>query len=155
MKSPLMGSGYQLRYALEDITERLFTVLLMSAVSLLAFAQAGIFYYVDIDNAPNGTANGTCVMYHYGEPTPVRISTLTFLENYTDGMGGKYRSTEELPKSTPSSWITIKCTARKPWPPNDWLYGFCEQTFTGGSGVYLPTIHIEDPPTPPNPPDPK
>jgi len=126
-------------------------LLILVALSSLAIADT-TYYYVNIDNAPNGTANGTMKAYFFGEPYEFQTTTLTFIENYYSGMGGKYRSTDPLYKSTPSTWITIKCTARKPWP-SDWLYGYSEQSFTGGSGVYLPTIHIEDPPTPPNPPN--
>lgn len=128
-------------------------VVILVAISSLAIADT-THYYVNIDNAPHGTASGTMKAYFYGEPHEYQTTTLTFIENYHGGMGGKYRSTEQLDESTPSFWITIKCAAKKPWGP-DWLWGYSEQAFTGRTGIYLPTIHIEDPPTPPNPPDPK
>lgn len=131
-----------------------FLLLILLIVSSLAVADT-TYYYVNIDNAPNGSASGYMKVYYYGEPYEFQTSTLTFLENYNGGMGGKYRSPDQLFESTSSCWITIKCSAKKSWGP-EWLWGFSEQTFTGGSRVSLPTIHVEDPPTPPvDPPDPK
>lgn len=103
------------------------------------------YYYVNIDNAPNGSASGTMDVYYSGQPYPIESSSITFIENYFGGCGGKYRSSRELTKSTPSLWITIKCNAQKDWG-GDMRRGYSEQTFTGGPLTQLPTIHIEEPP---------
>lgn len=109
-------------------------------------------YYVNIDNAPNGSANGTmeAIKQGWSESAPI-----VWVENYNGGRGGKYKSEWALPRSTSLISVTVKCTAKKRWDLNTWLYGYSEQTFTGGSSSYLPTIHIENPQTTPvNPPYP-
>lgn len=131
----------------------LLVTLVMTVMCVISLAQT--IYYVNIDNAPNGSATGTMEAYFQGDAYPHQTTTLTFIENYYGGMGGKYRSSSPLTQSTAANWVIIKCHAKKPWGP-DWLRGYSQQTFTGGSLTQLPTIHIEDPPTPPNdPPYPK
>ena len=127
----------------------LLMTLLMSAMCALSLAET--IYYVNIDNAPNGSATGTMEVYFQGDAYPHQTTTLTFIENYYGEMGGKYRSSSPLTQSTAATWVIIKCHAKKPWEP-DWRRGYSQQTFTGGALTQLPTIHIEDTPNPPNDP---
>ncbi len=130
----------------------------MLAMCVLCMAQATTYCYVNIENAPNGTAIGTMKVYRPNWPDPIEETTLTFIENiyYNNGEAvGRYRSTIPLPKSTHSHWVTIKCHAKREWG-GEWLTGYSEQTFTGGSLTQLPTIRLEIPTVlPPDIPNPK
>jgi len=62
--------------------KRTFLILIMVVLSSLAIAQTNVFYYVNIDNAPNGSAIGTMQAYMPGWNEPVASTGLVFLENY-------------------------------------------------------------------------
>ena len=133
-------------------------ILVIVAIAILntLSAQTLTTYYVNIDNAPNGSAEGTITAYVYGSEWISYTKTLIFIENYLGGAGGKYMATN-LPRANATTSYIVRCEAYKMHGPEK-RWGSSEQQYVGQSSppFWLPTIHIEDPPTPPYwPPDPK
>ena len=120
----------------------------LTVLSVFIVAQSTTHYYVNIDNAPNGTASGTMKVFTYGDPYPQAIADLTFVENYDSDLGGRYMSSIPLTQSTAFNWIVIQCQARRHWDQNRLMSGYSRQIFKGDSAAQVPTLHLEDPQTP-------
>lgn len=123
---------------------------------VLSTAVYAATYYVNIDNAPNGSAEGTITCYDANDPNFIYGSaSLIFIENYYGGAGGKYMATN-LPEPTAQHPLLVKCIAYRLWGC-DKIYGYSEQVFTNQSypPFQLPTIHLPIPVPPTDPPYPK